>query len=339
MSGTPVTTDLAVLRGWPKTKASKEVTSAQIAAALNLTVFQITARLKGMEGRGLVARKGSFWYVTDTGAAERENPSPSISGRAKRMRQVDPTTGQISGPPDDTNVPRTHIGPDEWGPSVAAVVSAEKRLPEIERQLDYWKERQHLGHELRALHTEHEHCLRVLKQARAVKKRKVWTSRTEHTPEAAVQIFIAPDGREYVSARAYEVADLLVESNTTGLAPVRLRLFGTSATARKMKQGERQAKEAEDRKVSKEQEARNSRILESEHEQATEAHKANSRQAQGHKPVHASPRRQDHRQDRGSKPRAKRALPRTGDRKRKSAPGRAKDHGQRHQQRRGGKAR
>lgn len=255
---TTVTTDHSVLKGWPKDK-DKAYTSVAIAEALGLTVFQVTARLKGMEGRGFLTRdEKGHWLVTDAGLAERDNPSPSIDGRARAMRATD-RAGGYSGPPKDDHVPRIKLTNFDWAPSDENFKRAQQQLPIIQAKLaDYLKDKMTYKREIMALSVERDHCKKVIE---AKKGRAKWTSRTEHTPQGAQTIYIAPDMREYVFANAWEVADLLIESATRGLSPARLRLYSTSAIARSIKKARKEEQNAQDRETAKTQEARNERIL------------------------------------------------------------------------------
>lgn len=78
--------------------------SDTIAQALKLTVFQITARLKGMEGRELVVREDGLWGLTEKGrnlAALIGEPQPIAKPKVARpdgWKPEPPTT------PDDSKV-------------------------------------------------------------------------------------------------------------------------------------------------------------------------------------------------------------------------------------------
>lgn len=250
------TTDIQVLKGWPKSQ--KPVSSAQVASALGLTVFQITARLKNMENRGYLSRdvKGN-WQVTPSGEAEAKNPSPSVSGASKKMRAMD-AMGLRSGPPQDAQVPRIRIKKEEWAPSDEALREAQQRLPVVQARLAEFLTSQRPNHHILALQVEKEHCLGIIK----AKRKGCWTKRLFKTPSGNVlDIYVAPDMREYVHASPFETADLLIETMVPGIPPARLRLFATSDAAKK-------AKRELNRKVRREeaakQEIRNQRILEEE---------------------------------------------------------------------------
>ena len=61
----------------------------------------------------------------------------------------------------------------------------------------------------------------------------------ERAGDGATTFFIAPDGREYVEAKPFETADLLVISETVGIPETRLRLYATSHVAKKGKKDEK----------------------------------------------------------------------------------------------------
>ncbi|HLA14786.1 MAG TPA: hypothetical protein VJZ25_07160 [Gemmatimonadaceae bacterium] len=84
-----VTTDLMVLQKWPKSsRPGVGTTSQRVAGALRLTVFQITARLKAMEGRGFLRRdEAGFWHRAPSGVAEAKHPSATIrTAKTPRIR-------------------------------------------------------------------------------------------------------------------------------------------------------------------------------------------------------------------------------------------------------------
>ena len=73
----PVTTDWQVckaMRGDPPDVYAWK--SNEVAEVLGLTVFQITARLKAMSGRQLVAREMEYWQLTDLGVHCADGPEP-----------------------------------------------------------------------------------------------------------------------------------------------------------------------------------------------------------------------------------------------------------------------
>jgi hypothetical protein len=75
----PVTNDVQVLGIMQEKKARS---SAKIANALGLTPFQITARLKSMEKRGLVARteSGKWYRLLTPEQAKAVQPAPKAGG-------------------------------------------------------------------------------------------------------------------------------------------------------------------------------------------------------------------------------------------------------------------
>ncbi len=255
----PVTSDVGVLQGWPKTK--KPVTSLEVAEALGITVFQITARLKGMEGRGLVERdtKG-LWKPTGKEAA------PEIA-RQPRARIAN---GSAVGLPDDSKVPR--ISRPAMAPPDNVVRDAERRLEELKQRIrEYEKDKKRFRRELMTLNTERDGCLEIIKRANA---KGVWRTRFIREPKivsykndkdepvhvSASQIkattMIDPKGHEYIEAGKFETAHLIVEGG------LRLRLYETSGVA---KREEKLKQEQEERERAK-QEQRNQRILEESNE-------------------------------------------------------------------------
>lgn len=76
----PVTNDLKVLLAIQDANSSAEMecmwSAKEVAEMLDLTPFQITARLAAMEKRGLMAREEGDWYITEAGHAYVENPPP-----------------------------------------------------------------------------------------------------------------------------------------------------------------------------------------------------------------------------------------------------------------------
>lgn len=85
-----VTTDWSVSK--VLAKFPKPVRSADIAAALSLHVFQVTARLKGMEMRGVATRKDGLWLSTPAGKSLAGGPEPVLApGVAAPTRKLDVT--------------------------------------------------------------------------------------------------------------------------------------------------------------------------------------------------------------------------------------------------------
>lgn len=239
----PVTTDITVLQGWPKKLT--EVSAAAIAEALGINVFQITARLKGMQKRQLVDRTPEgAWFRTEKGLAEAKNPSPSIVKKPARQLNV---LGFATGRPDDTHVPLLKLTRDDWGPSEFAWQEAKKRLPLVKQRLAEFKEQgNHQG--ILALRTELDHCRSVLRRPRDGR----WFHRRVIQGPHITEVYVAPDGREYVEAMGFEIADLLFAS-ATGFDPVRLRLHTTSALAR---EAIKTTKEIEGREAAKQEKRR-----------------------------------------------------------------------------------
>jgi len=93
----PVTTDWKVANTLLKT--SKPKFSNQIAAKMGLTVFQITARLKGMELRRLMIRNDQgAWSLTEAGQLLGTGPEPALPERRPRRTGG---TGAVSLPQDE----------------------------------------------------------------------------------------------------------------------------------------------------------------------------------------------------------------------------------------------
>ncbi len=89
---TPVTADHAVLTAMIESE-HKAFTSKGVGKLLDLTPFQITARLKGMENRLLVVRNGktssqgkALWTVTDEGCIYQKSPPPPPTVRISRSK-------------------------------------------------------------------------------------------------------------------------------------------------------------------------------------------------------------------------------------------------------------
>lgn len=97
----PITNDYDVCRALQKGK--RNLAAAKAAKLTGLTPFQITARLKGMEGRNLVKRSEGLWQLTEDGAALARGPRPAPP---PRVRAVPPAPGgpPAAGLPDDTGV-------------------------------------------------------------------------------------------------------------------------------------------------------------------------------------------------------------------------------------------
>ncbi len=106
---TPVTTDHAVLTVMVEAEYH-QFTAKGVGHLLDLTPFQITARLKGMENRGLVTRNGKvskegkkLWVVTDAGTEYQKSPPPPPSvSRSRPRRKLIPSNGLST----DIDVPR-----------------------------------------------------------------------------------------------------------------------------------------------------------------------------------------------------------------------------------------
>lgn len=279
----PVTTDIGVLQGWPLPKKgpTKPVASAAIATALGITVFQITARLKGMEGRGFVMRdKAGLWLRTPQGESEAKNPSPSVSGVGKKQRMLD-STGNNSGPPDDSKLPVLKLKKGEWCSTDTALKHAQNELPVVTARLaEMQKDPRRYKREMMALQVEIDNYTAIIKK----KRKGCWSSRYVHE-KVPFTVFIAPDQREYVHARPWETADLLIEGTVTS-DPIRLRLYSTSNLNKKQQAA---AKEKDARAAAAKEKAqaeRNARILEDE----ANAKEERSRKA---KPAVKAPARQE----------------------------------------------
>jgi len=102
-----VTTDWSVANALSAVKKSKPMSANEVAELMGLTPFQITARLKGMEGRKLVCRQDGLWVLTDTGIALGKGTEPAAPPKVVRIRMP----GQAAVPlPDDKRVP--HVASD-----------------------------------------------------------------------------------------------------------------------------------------------------------------------------------------------------------------------------------
>lgn len=308
-----VLTDVAVLAGWPKSK--KPIPSAKVADALKLHVFQVTARLAGMEKRGLLQRdKDGLWSPTGKEA----QPEPERIPRAPRV-----AGGPAVPPPDDSKVPRVKKG--QWVPSEKARSEAAKRVEEVRGRIEeYSEDKKRYKRELAALHVELDHCEAVL----AKKAKGCWSHRLEKNRT----VYISPDGKEYVPATNYESAHLLVEAGLLG--PVRLRLAHTSRAVKQeiKKQGqerERQQAKQEDTERRKAEDKRHGKttgkLREAEKERAAGSGKSGGGgHGQGRKVSSKTPRRA---QKEIPAPRGREdgkvTLPRRGSRERYAALGRS----------------
>lgn len=252
----PVTTDVSVLQGWPKKKGGK-ASSAEVAEALGITVFQITARLKGMETRGFVARDNGTWLRTEKGLAEAKSPSPSVVKAPTRQLN---SLGFATGAPDDSKVPLLHIKREDWAPSEFAFEEAKGRLPLVKRRLAELKEQgdsEQNRHGIMALRTELDHCRAVLRKPRDAR----WFHRRVKLGEShTLEAYVAPDGREYVKAAAFEVADVRL-AMSEGFEPVRLRLYTTSAVAKKADRAQKEQEGREAAKLERRQRAKETEAL------------------------------------------------------------------------------
>jgi hypothetical protein len=241
----PVTSDKAVLDGWPKKKDKPiAVSSAAAAKALGITVFQITARLKGMQVRGLLERdKDGNWKPTGKEAA----PPPVHTPSARRYGAGLPAVGL----PDDSKVPLV-VGA-KWGPSLVAIRHAEKNLPIVrDRMKEYTKDAKRYKRELAALAIERNHCENVLG-----KRKSVWTYDYVPSSTGMRTVYIHPDGRKFVSAKPFETADLIMDKDVVGLKSGRLKLYEKSITVRKE---EKSNKEQERREEAKKEDAKANRL-------------------------------------------------------------------------------
>jgi hypothetical protein len=235
----PVTSDAAVLAGWPQTKkGNKGVTAAIVAAALKLTVFQVTARLKGMQVRGLLERKDDLWYTTGKEAA----PEPVRTPSARKYGVGLPAVGL----PDDTKVPHVDGSKIAWRPSDRAVKEASIRLHKVKQRMEeYAADKKKHKRELAALSVELDHCTSVIGNSSA----KKWSHEYVHTGTGARAVYIAPDGKRYVSAKPFETADLIMDSSKVGAS--RLKLYEKSIMVRKEEKQQREEEKREDAKSEK----------------------------------------------------------------------------------------
>jgi hypothetical protein len=114
MRAEPVTSDWSVAKSMLQEESGLCWTSAEIAENLSITVFQITARLKGMQGRELVERVEEFWRLTMLGEQLATSPEPPKKEKLPIGERIyrTPTGGYYSpgaigaALPDDSSVPR-----------------------------------------------------------------------------------------------------------------------------------------------------------------------------------------------------------------------------------------
>jgi hypothetical protein len=153
----PVTSDLKVLQAIDTLNQAagqeQAYSSAEIAEAMGLTPFQVTARLKGMEGRELVARDEGYWYVTERGTDYRKDPPPERQSLPLGERVYKTPTGGLYSPgaamvasmQDDEKVPRQAGCPGwklkyQWGKKNPNYynMSATQREVFIDTEGDEW---------------------------------------------------------------------------------------------------------------------------------------------------------------------------------------------------------
>lgn len=270
----PVTTDAAVLSAWPKGKKDKpkHASSAQVAKALGITVFQITARLKGMEGRGLVKREnlaagnvseavsGGDWKWIPTG----KEPAPEPVRGPSRIRGAGlPAVGL----PDDTKVKKVKMS--STAPLDTVVKNAGVQLIDIDKRIkELEKDKKKFRTDLMRLYTGRDNCREILARA---KGGGVWKTRLIREPklvkfntmevkdgkkvksaahmvasQVVATVYTAPDGVEYVEATPVETAHLIAE-RTSG-TKMRLRRLAESLAARKDAEAKREKAAREEAK-------------------------------------------------------------------------------------------
>lgn len=322
-----VTTDAGVLAGWPKSK--KPIASAAVAKALGITVFQITARLKGMEQRGLLQRsKAGLWEPTGKEASPEPERRVSTRVHGKGLPAI--------GLPDDKKVP--HIKPFQSSASTTVVANAVLRLQEVRKRIkEYEKDKGRYRRELMALRTEEENCVGILDRTKGAKTWKTRIIREEKVVKyeaggekmqsVAAQIkavvYTAPDGTEYVEAQRFETAHLIVERPSGNQ---RLRRFEESLLARKAAKAEHEATARQ--KAKDEDAARQEKVF-----------KKLTPKEKRHEEVKPPVKAQVKRKSTASIDGRKKALPRQGSRERYAALGREeeaqpKSHGKRSGKRR-----
>lgn len=306
---TPVTTDVAVLQGWPKPKGSKKdlATSSDIAAALKLTVFQITARLKGMEGRGLVARDDrsrELWFRTEKGVAEAKNPTP----QPVRAPRVHGSGGGAAGLPNDAKVKTIRADTVRWCDSDTIHQHFIEQAEDIKARLAGGQ----LHHDAvvdRKLRVSLKDVLRAIKPRIAAKRDGCWSTRDvwegatvkikdgDGKPAATqwrkhvAKVYRSPKGDEYVEAKSLETADLIVKGKG---GDVRLRLYGDSDAHKRLTKKEREQNARASAKEEQRQQERQRRILQEEqHEEEQRQTEAQERKAKAKKPA-ATPVRTAH---------------------------------------------
>lgn len=192
-----VTDDVSVLQKWPKDKKKNpaKCTSAKVAESIGVTVFQITARLKGMEGRGLLVRENGLWMMTQQGEEVRDNPPQSLARKTSASRPA-PMAVVVF---DDSKAPR--ITPEE-------------------------------------------------------RRKQGWTNEKVWVDGKARTINVSPKGVKYAECKPHEAADLIFEWPKDGWDysamgqhknGIRMRLYQTSAVAKKVKSKEKEEAKAEER--------------------------------------------------------------------------------------------
>lgn len=202
----PVTSDWQVARAMADDEAELCWTSAEIADILGITVFQITARLKGMEGRRLTERAEGYWRLTGVGYVLGTGPEPPHKPKVPVGERVYHTpTGGLYSPgggvaalPDDSLIPRRSVGEKGW--KLRYIHGPKEKIPVHEKG-------KLVGH---------------------------W-----YLARLQVEVFIDPDGVEWVKCDPVEVAELIVPAPCEGLTDTRLRrLNGSTAAERRLRRHE-----------------------------------------------------------------------------------------------------
>lgn len=212
----PVTNDWQVTRamlGDPPEEGYAWL-SAEIAASLEITVFQITARLKGMEGRKLVYREQSYWALTPLGFQLGSSPEPPKKIKPPLSERVYSTpTGGIYSPgggaaslPSDEGVPKVS---DTRGWKMRYLYGPKERIPVRQGS-------KIIGYEFLA--------------------------RTQ------IEVHIDPDGNEWVRCDPIEPAELIRLPVADGLSCSRFRRrTGSTAAERRLLREEGRLEEALER--------------------------------------------------------------------------------------------
>lgn len=298
----PVTTDAKVLAGWPKSK--KPVASITVAQALKLTVFQITARLKGMEGRGLVERIAGLWRPTG------KEPLPEPVRGPSRVYTAG---GGAAGLPDDKKVKTIRAADITWCADLKVIDNLKARLADIKSRIEGRISEERVSPEIeRRLRASLRDTAKAIRAQIPKTTKGCWHSEDLWEPSTVklksedggtvawrkhvATLYVSPQGHRYVSAGAMDNADLIIINRDK--SRTRFKLFEKSHTHRTLTKKEREDEARAEAKLKHKQAERQKRIEAAEQEErerrAAELHAKRNQErhaplgrkkAHGHKPA------------------------------------------------------